>query len=218
MRGWEDIVTPRLWRAVLAIAILAASLIASPNTATAATDAARFQAILQQVSAVADPYAAARALGASDQALLARGLRAVTVTVTVTPTSPQSQRAQGSSGGKLAAPLAGFCPDAYGLTYTMTNIFGMVLWKYNLDVTWCWDGTNVTSHSFNRYPSEVALFWQFVSHIGLTETGGDGQSYYQVWTQGFFQLCFPYCGVQSVYPWIRITVYGAGGASGTMGS
>lgn len=200
------------WRSgglVLALALLLAMFPATP--AQANDEAPRFQAILARVTAASDIYAAARALSPSDQALLAKGLRVVRVEAT--PAGPKAAVAPTSSGKHgLAAPLAGYCPDSLAWWISGMGAFGEV-WRYTLYVQFCWDGTTINSYSYNRYPSNMAPFWNFNGHIGLSQSGGAGYTWAYTWTQGSFTLCFPYCGIQNSVPQVWITVYGSGGYS-----
>lgn len=209
--------SPRLRRlatCALGLAMLLAMVPAVP--AQADDEATRFQAILTQVTAAPDIRAASRTLSPSDQTLLAKGLRVVRVEAT---SAKPKAATQPTSSGKLglAAPLRGFCPDAFGNSISGWNAFGGELWRYTLDISFCWDNTYVTSYSYNRYPSNLAPFWNFSGHIGLTQSGGAGQTSAYTWTQGSFTLCFPYCGVQNMVPQVWNTVYGSG-APATYGS
>ena len=191
-----------------AIALLLAMLPTTP--AQANDEASRFQTILAQVTAATDAYAAARALSPSDQGLLAKGL--LVVRVEAKPAGPKAAVPTSSGKHGLAAPLAGYCPDSLSYYISGIGAFGEV-WRYTLYVSWCWDGYTVNSYSYNRFPSNMAPFWNFNGHIGLYQTGGAGYASAYTWTQGSFTLCFPWCGVQNSVPQVWITVDGSGGYS-----
>lgn len=197
----------RLTIFTFAMALLLTMLPTTP--AQANDEGPRFHAILAQVTASTSAYAAARALSPSDQALLAKGLLVVRL-----ETKPVPKATAATSSGKhgLAAPLAGYCPDSLGWSISGIGQFGEV-WRYTLYVSFCWDGYTVNSYSYNRYPSNMAPFWNFNGDIGLNQSGGSGYSFAYTWTQGSFTLCFPWCGIQNSVPQVWITVYGSGGYS-----
>lgn len=95
---------------------------------------------------------------------------------------------------------------------------GQKLWSYYQRIDWSYSGGQITSVTRYRWGTVYQVFWSFEGHIGNTESGGVGQSYYQAWTQGKFVLNIGGWVVQTQYPWIDMTVYGNGNYTWTSGA
>lgn len=93
---------------------------------------------------------------------------------------------------------------------------GVHLWSYFQRIDWCWDGSTITSKTRTRWAEIYAPGWEFVGHIGNSESGSVGQWFYRAWTQGHFRLCGGGT-CWNVYPWIDMTVYGDGTWTGNVG-
>lgn len=99
-----------------------------------------------------------------------------------------------------------------------TNYFGSKIWEYFQEISWCWDGSQITSLYRNRWGAAYIEFWQFQGHIGNSESGGVYQWSYRAWTQGQFGHCPPIPGCYEWrYPWLDMTVYGDGNYGGSGG-
>ena len=88
------------------------------------------------------------------------------------------------------------------------NGSGEELYRYNQLVDWCYDGSTVSNTYRRRWGDTDSSFWKFVGHQDSTERGGNGDSFYESWTQGHFRLCAGSnigC-VQHTYPWIETLV------------
>lgn len=79
-------------------------------------------------------------------------------------------------------------------------------------MSFCYDGSTVSNISTNRIVSSESVGWSFDGHLDDTDDGGEGESYYQYWTQGEFSLCLggDIGCVQSSYPWVEVEVYNDG--------
>lgn len=100
------------------------------------------------------------------------------------------------------------------------NILKQDVWKYFERVNWSFNGSTVIAKSRTRGAEIYAPLWVYNGHIGSTESGGLGQSYYDAWTQGKFTLHFPWSGgpvIQQKLPWIEIVVRGNGTYSTSWG-
>lgn len=96
--------------------------------------------------------------------------------------------------------------------YTAQNTVDGDLWSYHQEVTWCYDGSIVTSTNRQRWGETHTVGWSFDGNIGSNEQGGVGSTFYESWTQGEFSLCLGGnigC-VQYSYPWVEATVYNDG--------
>ena len=186
-------------------------------------------AIVALLSAGVPVYAAAPSTGASHAAALvlrlaAAGRQAGQVWLNLTPgeqqevitdLTPTQVEVSVTNGPSGASPQA--CRWAQVEVY-YTNIFHQKLVAYFQKINWCYNGSTVTSHTRIRWGETYALFWQFKGNIGSRESGGNGHTYYEAWTQGEFALCLPYVGCgQYKYPWIDMTVRGNGSWSYTYG-
>lgn len=69
----------------------------------------------------------------------------------------------------------------------------------------------MTSKSRTRWGEVHAPLWQW-KHVGSSESGGVGQTYYKAWTQGEFKFCLggDIGCIQYVYPWLEQKGYGNG--------
>jgi len=115
---------------------------------------------------------------------------------------------QATTAPGTISPLVSGCTAWRGFRYVGYNYLGQALWAYNSQIQWCSNGSSITSKSHQRWAEVLQYFWSFTGHIGESEGGGIGQTYYEYWTQGAFQLCFPGVGcVQYVYPWIDLIGY-----------
>jgi hypothetical protein len=92
------------------------------------------------------------------------------------------------------------------------SVIGIKLWGYFQQIDRCYDGSKITSESRLRWGEVYFPFWSFTGHIGDTQAGGVGQSYYRAWTQGQFKFCVggTYGCIQERDPWIDQIVYGDG--------
>lgn len=92
-----------------------------------------------------------------------------------------------SSSGGVTLAAAG-CKAAVGSIY-LKNIFGNELWGYFQRMDWCWgSGGKITSKSRTRWAEVYAPAWEFVKHIGSTQSGGVDYTYWRAWTQGHFKV------------------------------
>jgi hypothetical protein len=83
------------------------------------------------------------------------------------------------------------------------NPFGMSLFRYYQQVSWCSNGFGIYSWSRDRWPEINGPGWRFDGHIGSSLGGSSTEK--NAWTQGSFTGCmYGYC--QTKVPWISITV------------
>ena len=114
-------------------------------------------------------------------------------------------------------PLGAGCKE-YTLGIDQYSAGGVWLWRYTQKIWWCYDGSKITAKIRDRWGETHAYGWEFVGHVGNSESGGVGQSSYYAWTQGHFRLCLPGLGcIVHQYPWIWQRVYGNGNYEGDFG-
>lgn len=83
------------------------------------------------------------------------------------------------------------------------NPFGMSLFRYYQQVSWCSNGFSIYSWSRDRWPELSGPGWRFDGHIGSSLGGSPTQK--NAWTQGSFSWCgFGYC--DNNVPWVSLTV------------
>ena len=113
---------------------------------------------------------------------------------------------------KEMAPMQSCGCDEKGIIAKGYNGVGVHLWSYKQQLNWCFDGTNVTSKSRSRWGEVYAPLWQWAGHVGSSESGGVGQTYYKVRTHGEFKLCLggDIGCIQYAYPWVEQKGYGDG--------
>lgn len=93
---------------------------------------------------------------------------------------------------------------ARGISY-----LGTVLWEYHEQISWCFDGTYVTSGNYLSWANLIHPLWQFLGHVGQYQNGGAGYTYYEAFTQGSFALCLGGC-IDHKYPWVQMLGFGTG--------
>ena len=97
------------------------------------------------------------------------------------------------------------------------NLVGMILFRYNQQVRWCWRNNRITYFHRDRWPSDTSFGWSFDRHIGSNCTyehcPGRGVGTYSTdaWTQGSFHVCVTSFCVHK-YPIVDIWVHGDGGS------
>ena len=130
--------------------------------------------------------------------------------------STVAEPAQGSQGGLVSMATAG-CKSVTK-SRSAYNVFGQVLWTYYQKIDWCYNGSKITSKTRIRW-GDLPWYslWQFMGHIGSSQSGGVGQWSYRAWTQGEFRFSLVGYPVQYAYPWVDMTVYGNGTSKGSSG-
>lgn len=117
--------------------------------------------------------------------------------------------------------LYGFSPMASGcLTYTLGvngySLAGIKIWSYAWNISWCYNGTTITSVS--KWRTVWANYgWSFKGDIAENHTGGVNKSFYWHYAQGDFCFIETYTCVTHSYPWVDQTVFGNGTYSGNVG-
>jgi hypothetical protein len=145
--------------------------------------------------------------------------------VTVIPTIPPDgncndyyvdcgyEEADSGSGYVTFNASYGLCRTVWARR-TRKNLAGYVVWRYNEQINFCYNGSAVTLFSRARWPSEVGWSWGFDGHIGSNCTYEDchgriGSYAEDAWTQGGFHACVIWICTHK-YPVVYMTVYGNG--------
>ncbi len=95
-------------------------------------------------------------------------------------------------------------------------LFGYNYWRYYEQVSWCGDGSALTSFWRDRWPDVNWIGWEFRGHIdsncSLEHCNGRGSGTYSTyaWTQGAFAVCAAWCADWH-YPIVSISVNADGG-------
>jgi hypothetical protein len=110
------------------------------------------------------------------------------------------------------------------------NVLTAPLVRYNLRVDWCWNASVITSVNVRVWPEIVtSCCWHFRRHVTyeVYDTANDvtyysywGRTYFRVFVQGEFELCFPAGDLgcmKVVYPWIELVAYRGGSSSKSSG-
>jgi hypothetical protein len=88
------------------------------------------------------------------------------------------------------------------------SLAGAVVWRYRQTIYWCWKSNKITYLSRTRWGKTYYFCWDFKGHIGNASSWNARWSY-RAFTQGKFKWeCAPFD--VSVYPWVKMTVYGNG--------
>ncbi|WP_276298948.1 hypothetical protein [Halorussus lipolyticus] len=157
--------------------------------------------LAREVENADNPEEAFRRLSKGDQKKVVRYLTVTDHRVEVT---------DGNGNGLTTEDVSAMASGCKSVTanWIGVNGSGEELYRYNQLVDWCYDGSTVSNTYRRRWGDTDSAFWQFVGHKDNTERGGDGNSFYESWTQGHFRLC---AGgnigcVQNTYPWIETLV------------
>lgn len=112
--------------------------------------------------------------------------------------------------------------SCFGITHYREGFGGVgtLLWRWTQYVSWCFDGTVITSiNAANDWGTTHAPLWEYAGYESAWEAGEVGLTYFTRFGQGHFRLaCTPWVGcIQHVYPWIQHTSYGDGSYNKTAG-
>lgn len=106
-------------------------------------------------------------------------------------------------------------------TVTAKNYYNQELWKFQQWVSWCFNGTKITSKDSGYNVSCCYTGWSF---DGINSNNGDTSMYPQRF-QKTRQGKFSHCGYSPwgspctyKYPWVQTTVYGTGSYSNNGGT
>ncbi|NRQ38509.1 hypothetical protein HII36_42785 [Nonomuraea sp. NN258] len=105
-------------------------------------------------------------------------------------------------------------------TKTAKNIFGSTLFKFHQKVTWCFNGTKITSASSKAWADSIATGWRYHGIQSEKTSGGAGKGSYTAWRQSKFCLTVPGTGAgctSEKRPWIEQKVTKTGGTSSDSG-
>lgn len=114
----------------------------------------------------------------------------------------------------LIQPLLGGC-KALTNGVNMYNSFGDLVWSYSWKISWCYDGSKITSLTPLRIVNIYAAGYSFKGDISSTISGGVNQWSYNQYKQG--DICYIDYGINCAwhtYPSVEQTVYGNGNSSG----
>jgi hypothetical protein len=173
----------------------------------------RRTAVLVAVGAFA--FAASPAQAADDRSTGVASVQDSMVTGKTVTNSSGKTVDQPASQDRIAAAAAGCWYSEWSRRFN--NVFGMRLATYYLRLDWCSNSTRITSSSHRRWGETSMPGWSFEKHIGRQVTGGNGSTFYRVWSQGHFCLVKYFSCVQNWYPWIEMTATPGGGITGRQG-
>jgi hypothetical protein len=118
----------------------------------------------------------------------------------------------------MVQPLASSGCLSYSLGKAYKNALGMFVLQYTQQITWCFNGSKITSVSHQHIPTVYFPLYKFNGIIGDNHSGGVGYSSFHAFSQASFCETAPLIGcVWYVYPWVDQTVYGNGNYSGSAG-
>lgn len=192
----------RLWRAFaigVAVALLVSSV--SPGKASASgpdRTLSELGALVERVTSAPDRDAAFRALSATDRAAVVNY---------ITPVASVS----GSSTTGSVSAAGDPCNTAHNWV-RWNNQFGVTMFQFNHEVTWCWNYAMITNNPWTRtWVSNQCCGWEY---MGLTNEQRLPQDGYGAWefmyfSQGHFRWYYEGTWVAR-YPWLRTTVRGDG--------
>ena len=95
--------------------------------------------------------------------------------------------------------------------------FGTLIWSFNQQIGWGYDGTYVTSVFSHQSWGSATWPWSYEGLISESEIGGVGYTYFHRFSQGKFSMQIGGIPVQTDTPWINQYVYGNGTHSYTTG-
>ena len=94
------------------------------------------------------------------------------------------------------------------------NSIGQLLWRYNTRTFWCRDTFEwvlTRDPNFTQHGAAHFLFWEFVGHTSVQESGGEGDASHWDYASGHFRLCITNLGcIIHNYPWVDKWQYGTG--------
>jgi hypothetical protein len=105
---------------------------------------------------------------------------------------------------------------------TRHNLAGFVVFRYQEQVYWCWNGYSITQFWRDRWPSDVNFSWSWDGHV-WTDCGPYDAEHCSgktgVWgatasTKGQFHVCIAWWLCKTKFPTLSLSVYGNGAWSG----
>ena len=150
-------------------------------------------------------------LSPDDQQAVLNFVRAgkVYVSLTKTPAAPPAVQQAASVDPSGDSVNSGWLCGDYTARIWKQNGYGNTEWTVWERIWWYCDGTLVTAHG-PSWGGSADFGWYYQGVVAQSETGGDGQFYYRMWTK--HKTCWS-CGLwyEDVdYPAIEIVVYGDG--------
>lgn len=188
---------------LVGLVVLTASIVIGPQAAAGdgAINVEEAAALALSVTSAAVPDRAFARLTTSEQAAVRAYLTPVVFVSAPARAGPL----------KGARPLANSCNTAHNWIRGQ-NSFGVTMWQFDHEVTWCWDGSIITNNPATRsWPSNVCCGWEYMGLINEARypSDGYGQTIFTYQSQGHYRLnC---CTNPSNYPTLRTEVYYNGG-------
>jgi hypothetical protein len=211
------IVPRRAWRRRFpALFLLLVTVLPFPQLVAAGTNGGvnRVVQLVQDLDRSADPNAAFVALSTSDRQAVIDFMRVTQFTES--STLAPSRGSPPAGGGAVA--LATSC-WTFTKTLNAKDLLGWTMWSYSQKIDWCGAGGRISgTPARTRWATIYHAYWFFNGHIDSSTSGGNGNTYYQAFTQGSISNCFPFIGcVQNRLPYVDMTVFPNGSVTGSMG-
>lgn len=92
-----------------------------------------------------------------------------------------------------------------------------MLWRFNQNLYWCYDGSQVTYWSHSHWGETFDPQWIYRGIITDIHDGGVGLWGVRVFSQARFERCFGIC-TENWYPWVDQSGYGDGTYAGSAGT
>ncbi|MGA3057313.1 MAG: hypothetical protein ABSE70_04650 [Candidatus Limnocylindrales bacterium] len=203
--------TSRMMKAVAALAVALSVVLAFPAgtvMAAAPTPQARANHLLAQLAKAPSLDAAIGALSPADRTLVIEALTPVTEKVTVA-TGPTGNT---KSLGLVSPAVVGSGCWTFGwINHVGYNMWGSAVVTYSNKFFWCSNGSVLTNQPTRWETGSVqGLCWVYNGVYYDPTYGGQGSTWYESYSQGYFSCTSLWITIQTWYPAIDVTIYAYG--------
>ena len=99
---------------------------------------------------------------------------------------------------------------AHHVHYREATFAGAILWKFETDTFFCYDGDVLTRDPDVDYSKQATWPWRWVRLMYLDWTGEAGDAHNYDYAKGYFKYCLSFVCTKHKYPIVNKWQYGDG--------
>lgn len=196
---------------VLAGAILALAIPAGSISAAAPSRDVQARQLMAQLAKAPSLDGAIAELTPADRDLAIQAMTPVTHKTTVTMAEGPTSGSKNSSLGVMSASVVGAGCWNYGwINNSWHNSLGWVIFTYSNKFYWCSNGVTLSNVTRWETGSVNVVCWSYVGVNNHYANGGNGQGWYDSYSQGHFKCTTVWVDIQNAYPAIETWIYAYG--------
>jgi hypothetical protein len=191
---------------MLALVIPAGSI-----SAAAPSRDSQARQLMTQLAKAPSLDAAMAKLTPTDRDLAIQAMTPVTHKTTVTLAKDPTAGSRNSSLDAMSPSVVGAGCYNYGwINNSWYNSLGWVTFTYSNKFYWCSNGVTLSNVSRWETGSVNVVCWSYAGVNTHYQNGGNGQGWYESYSQGHFKCTTIWVDVQNAYPAIDTTIYAYG--------